>query len=122
MRGLVLDKGGDKTCQDLTINGTIASAAAYCALLLFRNVESAMTTPRVYSALLSTITNTIGKKIFAFSNALLVIKSRHEIAPGYRVRTQAILQEDCMKFDLPVQIRLVTIVSEKYAVSHDGTT
>jgi hypothetical protein len=81
-----------------------------------------MTTPRVYSALLSTITNTIGKRIFAFSNVRLVTKSRHAIAPGYRVSTQLILQGDCVKFGLPVQITLVTIVSEKYAVSHDGTT
>jgi hypothetical protein len=118
----VFVKGGDETYKELTTNGTIASAAGYCALVLFTNVVSAMTTPRVYSAQLSTITNTIGQTIFAFSNTLPDIKSRHAIAPGCHVSTPPILKGDCMKFGLPVQITLVAIVSEKYAVSHDGAT
>jgi hypothetical protein len=71
--------------QRLTTNGTTASAAGYCALEPLTNVESVVTTPRVYSALLSTMAKTIGeRRTFAFSNALPVLKICHAIAPRPR--------------------------------------
>ena len=99
--------------QKLTANGTIASVAGYCALVPPMNVESAMTTPRVYSALLSIMTKTIVARPLAFSSALPVVKIRHAIAPGSRISTQPVLQGGCVEFGLPVQIILVAIVSEK---------
>ena len=52
-------------------------------MLPLSKVASTVTTPRVYSALLSTMANTIGEKTFILPYDLPVIEIRHAIAPGY---------------------------------------
>lgn len=74
-------KKGEEKSKRLTTNGTIASTAGYCPLVSHRKAESAVTTPSVYSALLSIMAKVIGERTFIFPIGLMVIEIRNAIAP-----------------------------------------